>query len=125
MLAESGIRPDVRNSDARRRQSGHEGVQPADENRPMRSLRTRLIALWAMLAASALVTGFLLLQFYRQSANVQVGQAEDFVIRACRDIGDRYAFFASGWRGSDVDIDDPLKDEPTDVVRAALGPSAG
>ena len=62
----------------------------------MRSLRTRLIALWAMLVASALVTGFLLLQFYRQSANVQVGQAEDSVIRSCRDIGDRFAFFVSG-----------------------------
>src|SRR5436190_8586341 len=109
-----------------RRQSGHAnastGAAPAG-NLPMRSLRTRLIALWAMLAASALVMGFLLLQFYRQSANVQVGQAEDSVIRACRDIGDRYAFFASGWRGSDVDIDDRLKGELTDVVWAALAPS--
>jgi signal transduction histidine kinase len=91
----------------------------------MRSLRTRLIALWAMLVASALVTGFLLLQFYRQSANVQVGQAEDSVIRACRDIGDRYAFFVSGWRGSDADIDDRLKGELNNVVRAALGRAAG
>ena len=91
----------------------------------MRSLRIRLIALWVMLAASALVTGFLLLQFYRQSANVQVGQAEDTVIRACRDIGDRYAFFVSGWHGSDADIDDRLKGELTDVVRAALGRAAG
>ena len=41
----------------------------------MSSLRSRLIALWVMLAASALVTAFLLLQFYRQSANVQVAQA--------------------------------------------------
>jgi hypothetical protein len=75
-----------------RRQSGH-SVDPAEtENRPIRSLRTRLIALWAMLAASAIVTGFLLLQFYRQSANVQIAQAEDSVVRACRDIGERYAF---------------------------------
>jgi signal transduction histidine kinase len=91
----------------------------------MRSLRTRLIALWAMLAASALVTGFLLLQFYRQSANVQVSQAEDTVIRACRDIGDRYAFFVSGWHGADADIDDRLKGELYDVVRAVLGRAAG
>jgi signal transduction histidine kinase len=92
----------------------------------MRSLRTRLIALWAMLAASALVTAFLLLQFYRQSANVQVGQAEDLVIRACRDIGDRYSFFASGWRGSSVsDIDDRLKKQLIDVVQVALSRSAG
>jgi hypothetical protein len=91
----------------------------------MLSLRTRLIALWAMLAASAFVTGFLLLQFYRQSANVQVGQAEDTVIRACRDIGDRYAFFVSGWHGSDANIDDRLKGELYDVVRAALSRAAG
>ncbi len=91
----------------------------------MRSLRTRLIALWAMLAASAFVTGFLLLQFYRQSANVQVAQAEDTVVRACRDIGDRYAFYVSGWRGRDAEIDERLKGELQDVVRAALGRAAG
>ena len=91
----------------------------------MRSLRTRLIALWAMLAASAFVTGFLLLQFYRQSANVQVGQAEDTVVRACRDIGDRYAFFVSGWHGSDANIDDRLKGELYNIVRTALGRAAG
>ena len=91
----------------------------------MRSLRTRLIALWAMLAASALVTGFLLLQFYRQSANVQVAQAEDTVVRACRDIGDRYAFYVTGWQGRDVEIDERLKGELHDVVRFALGRSAG
>jgi signal transduction histidine kinase len=91
----------------------------------MRSLRTRLIALWAMLAASALVTGFLLLQFYRQSANVQIAQAEDTVVRACRDIGDRYAFYVSGWRGRNVDIDERLKEELQGVVRVALGRAAG
>src|SRR5437016_4971173 len=90
----------------------------------MRSLRTRLIALWVMLAASALVTALLLLQFYRQSANVQVSRAEDTVIRACRDIGDRYTFFVSGWQGGNTDIDDRLKSELTNVVRAALGRTA-
>jgi hypothetical protein len=59
------------------------------------------------------------------SANVQVGQAEDSVVRACRDIGDRYAFFVSGWHGTDADIDDRLKGELNDVVRAALGRAAG
>ena len=57
-----------------RRQNGHPPRADLVEKVPMRSLRTRLIALWAMLAASALVTGFLLLQFYRQSANVQVAR---------------------------------------------------
>ncbi len=35
--------------------------------------------------------------------------ADDTVARACRDIGDRYAFFAS-WTGVDAaNIDDALK----------------
>jgi hypothetical protein len=91
----------------------------------MRSLRTRLIALWVMLAASALVTGFLLLESYRQSANVQVAQAEDLVVRACRDIGDRYAFFVTGWTGGKADIDERLRSDLHDVVQAALARSAG
>jgi hypothetical protein len=41
----------------------------------MRSLRGRLLALWFLLLASAGATGFLLLDFYRQSAAVQVAQA--------------------------------------------------
>jgi hypothetical protein len=91
----------------------------------MRSLRTRLIALWVMLLASAAVTAFLLLQFYRQSANVQVTQAEDSVVRACRAIGDRYALYVSGWRGRDNKINEQLKNELQDVVRVALSRAAG
>lgn len=65
----------------------------------MRSLRTRLFALWLMLAASGSVTALLLVEFYQQSTNALVNRAEDAVARACRNIGDRYAFFVSGWRG--------------------------
>lgn len=128
MLAESRTQPDVRKPDAPRHQSVHDGASPhaeLTENQPMRSLRTRLIALWTLLAASALVIGFLLLQFYRQSANVQIAQAEGIVIQACRDIGDRYAFYVSGWRGRDGEIDEALKGDLQDVVRAALGRAAG
>jgi signal transduction histidine kinase len=92
----------------------------------MRSLRTRLLVLWLMLAASAAATGFLLLEFYRQSANAQVGRAEDTVARACREIGDRYAFFATGWTGVDAaSIDDTLKRQFTDVLQAALARAIG
>jgi hypothetical protein len=38
----------------------------------MRSLRTRLLALWLMLAVSAAAIGFVLFEFYRQSANSEV-----------------------------------------------------
>ena len=66
----------------------------------MRSLRTRLLALWLMLATSAVVTGFVLFESYRQSANSQIIRAEDVVARGCRDIGDRYSFVVAGWNGS-------------------------
>ena len=69
----------------------------------MRSLRSRLVALWLMLLASGLVTGFLLLEFYRQSASAQVGRAEETVARTCRDLADRYQFFVSGWTGGSID----------------------
>ncbi len=78
-----------------------------------------------MLAASALVTGFLLWQFYRQSANVQITQAEGMVTRACRDIGDRYAFYVSGWSDRDAAVDERLRRDLLDVVRTALGPADG
>jgi hypothetical protein len=58
----------------------------------MRSLRTSLLALFLMLAVSGTVTGFLLLEFYRQSANAQVSRAVDLVTRACRELDDQYAF---------------------------------
>src|SRR3989442_9441950 len=75
----------------------------------MRSLRTRLLALWLMVATSAAATGFVLFEFYRQSANSQIMRAEDVVARSCRDIGERYAFVMAGWNGSTTDIDDTLK----------------
>jgi hypothetical protein len=72
----------------------------------MRSLRTRLLALWLMLAASAAATGFVLFEFYRQSANSQIMRAEDLVVRSCRDIDERYAFVMAGWNGATNSIDD-------------------
>jgi signal transduction histidine kinase len=92
----------------------------------MRSLQIRLLTLWLLLAISAGVTGYLLLRFYQQSASMQVIREEDAVTQACRDIGDRYAFFAAGWtdKGS-AGIDDTLKRQLTDVVLAALSRATG
>src|SRR5213082_3235186 len=89
----------------------------------MRSLRSRLLALWMMLAVSGVVTGLLLVEFYRQSTNAQVGRAGEAVARACRELADRYQFFVTGWRGGNVD--DALKQELVSVVQAALGQSPG
>ena len=89
----------------------------------MKSLRSRLLALWLMLAASAAATGFLLLEFYRQSASAQLGRAEDTVARSCRDLADRYQFFLSGWSGGE--IDDAFQQQLIPVVQAALAPAQG
>jgi hypothetical protein len=69
----------------------------------MRSLRSRLVALWLMLAVSGMVTGALLIEFYRQSTSAQVGRAEEAVARSCRELTDRYQSFADGWRGRNID----------------------
>src|SRR5580698_3936530 len=89
----------------------------------MRSLRSRLVALWLMLAVSGMVTGALLIEFYRQSTSAQVGRAEEAVARSCRELTDRYQSFADGWRGRN--IDDALKQELAGVVQTALRRSAG
>ena len=92
----------------------------------MHSLRGRLIVLWLLLLASAGATGFLLFEFYRQSAAAQIGQAEGAVARACRDIVDRYRFFSAGWTGAGLaGIDDRLRNEFTGVVLAALAGAPG
>jgi signal transduction histidine kinase len=78
-----------------------------------------------MLVASSAVTGFLLSQLYRQSANVQIAQAESVVAGACRDIADRYAFYVSGWSDHDAVFDDALRNELQEVVKVALGRADG
>jgi signal transduction histidine kinase len=92
----------------------------------MLSLRARLFALWLMLAVAGAVTAFLLLQFYRQSSNALVSRTEDTAARACRDIADRYAFFAAGWHGAAAnEIDDAAKKQLSTIVATALARSSG
>jgi signal transduction histidine kinase len=89
----------------------------------MRSLRTRLLTLWLMLALSGSFTGLLLIELYRQSTNAQVARAEDTVARACRELADRYRSVAAGWRGGIAD--DARKGGIVSAVQTALGPSPG
>ncbi|MGE7417870.1 sensor histidine kinase [Methylobacterium tarhaniae] len=91
----------------------------------LHSLRAHLLALWILLLASAAATAYLLVEFYTQSAAVQVAQAELQVARACREIGDRFAFFGTGWSGGVTDPDDTLKRQLTDVVVTALAAHPG
>jgi hypothetical protein len=84
------------------------------------------LALWLMLAVSGSVTALLLVEFYQQSTNTLVSRAEDAVVRACRDLGDSYAFFVTGWHGArQGEIDDVLKRELVGVVEAALSRASG
>ncbi len=92
---------------------------------PPRSLRAHLLALWVLILASAAATAYLLYEFYTQSAAVQVAQAEVQVARACREIGDRFAFFGTGWSGGVTDPDETLKRQLTDVVVTALASHPG
>lgn len=89
-----------------------------------RSLRARLFALWVLLLASAAATGYLLFEFYSQSADVQVGQAEVAVARACREIADRTAF-VTGAMAATRAVDAGLRADLSDAVNVALARSPG
>ncbi|KMO20177.1 sensor histidine kinase, partial [Methylobacterium platani] len=91
----------------------------------LHSLRAHLLALWVLLLASAAATAYLLSEVYTQSAAVQVAQAEIEVARACREIGDRFAFFSAGWNGSAAEGDETLTRQLTDVVVTALASHPG
>jgi len=89
----------------------------------MRSLWSRLLALWIMLVISGAATAYLLFESFQQTANARVARSEELVARACRDIADRYQFFVSGWTGGP--IDDRLKQELTSLVQVALSSAIG
>lgn len=89
----------------------------------MRSLRSRLLALWIMLAVSGVATGYLLFESFQQTANARLARSEELVARACRDLADHYQFFVAGWNGGK--IDDELKQQLTAVTRTALASAAG
>ena len=88
----------------------------------MRSLRSRLLALWIMLVISGAATAYLLVKSFQQTSNARVARSEELVARACRDIADRYQSFAAGWSGS---IDDHTRQQLTALVQAALSRDVG
>ena len=72
----------------------------------MRSLRGRLLALWAFSLAACVAAGALLVQISGQSTAAQVQRGEAVVARACDLIRERYAFYATDWRGPVPPLDD-------------------
>src|SRR6266478_2883861 len=89
----------------------------------MRSLRSRLLALWIMLVVSGGATAYLLFESFQQTSNARVARSEELVARACRDIADRFQFFVSGWTGGQ--IDDRLKQDLGTLVQATLSSAVG
>lgn len=65
----------------------------------MRSLSLRLLALWLLSLVASVAVALLLLQMSRQTSAAQAARAEAVAARACGLIGDRYAFYTSGWAG--------------------------
>lgn len=80
----------------------------------MRSLRARLLVLWAFSLAACVAAGALLVQISGQSTAAQVQRGEAVVARACDLIRERYAFYTTDWHGPPP----PLEDTG---LRAALG----
>ncbi len=72
----------------------------------MRSLRARLLALWAFSLAACVAAGTLLVQISGQSTAAQVQRGEAVAARACDLIRERYAFYATDWRGPVPPLDD-------------------
>ncbi len=86
-----------------------------------RSLTLRLATLWALSLAASIAVGLLLLQLSRQTSEARAARAEAVVARACGLIGERYAFYASGWRGpAAVPSDAAFRADLTAAVSLAL-----
>jgi hypothetical protein len=85
------------------------------------SLRDQLFGLWALLAVSAAVTAYLILQLYQQTATRQISEVEEIVGRACRSIADRYQFYTADWQSASKSPNDKeLRQQLTNLVQTAL-----
>lgn len=92
----------------------------------MRSLRARLLILWAFSLAACVAAGALLVQISAQSTTAQVQRGEAVVARACDLIRERYAYYVTGWRGPVPSLDDAvLRRDLNAAVFLALARQAG
>ena len=92
----------------------------------MRSLRSRLLALWVLSLAACATVAVLLVQLSAQSTAAQVERAKAVVARSCDLIRDRFAFYATGWRGPVPPLDDAgLRDDLRTAVTLALAHQDG
>ena len=91
-----------------------------------RSLRGRLLVLWAISLVSALAVGTLLVQLHRQSSVDRVARAQAVASRACGDVANRYRFYVSGWTNPPSDLADAgLRTGLLAVTNIALARAVG
>ncbi len=92
----------------------------------MRSLRARLLALWAFSLAACVAAGALLVQISGQSTAAQVQRGEAVAARGCDLIRERYAFYVTDWHGPVPSLDDAgLRADLGAAVFLALARQAG
>ena len=91
----------------------------------MRSLRARLLALWARTLAASVAVGALLVDISGQTTDARVGQAEAVVARACDLIRDRFSFYATNWSGPVALDDAALRRDLTTLTSVALARQSG
>jgi signal transduction histidine kinase len=73
----------------------------------MRSLRSRLLLLWAVSLLAALAAALPLVGLYRAQDRALEGREEIRLARACDAIADRFAYYVAGWAGPDAGPTDP------------------
>lgn len=73
----------------------------------MRSLRSRLLLLWAVSLLAALAVAGPLIMLYRAQGRAQAGRDELEVARACDAIAESYTYYVAGWSGPDAGAADP------------------
>jgi signal transduction histidine kinase len=72
------------------------------------------------------VTGLLLLEFYRQSANAQVARADELVDRSCRELRDRYVSRGDASQGIEADrVNDDRLRPLTEIAQSAFARAPG
>lgn len=85
----------------------------------MRSLRSRLVLLWALSLLAALAVAAPLLQLYRDQGRALEGRDSLRLARVCDLLADRYAYYVAGWTGPDNGVADPDFRAGLQAVRAA------
>jgi signal transduction histidine kinase len=86
-----------------------------------KSLRSRLLRVWALSLLACIAVGVLLVQLYRESTAARVGRADAVVARACDLIRDRHLGYAAGRSGAVPALSDKtLRSDLVAAVSLAL-----